>query len=455
MSGQWAIKADSEKNGIMFLKQRDKKGSATVEAAIVLPFFLIALFTLAYIIRIFFAYNAMQSSLQNVARDISSASYFYYVSGLKDLSDKLDNLGQEASDEFSSQKDTIVASVDSFNNLIASVDTGQVAQPADIGGEIKKIQNMYQSGQDFAGNAEDAIKLVKEIIKDPKAEGKLILTVFAQKAAYIVQKELVCLIAECMLDSELEKKALIGVDAKQMLGISNMSFSQSQVFGDQESLEFIITYTVRPPGIFGLIPEMTLSNRVKLIAWTGGRGQSVRAGKEEEKPADEISLWNQMDNDKKYFDRGLEIEKSEINKLMLSSKSMGLEFMATDGMFPKVDAFIYDDNMVEAYDIFTLNPFMKSYKAQPSKIKAEIKQHGKRLMEFDFDDYPDEVPQSPNKKRIVICIAPDNASDVTDFDKYCQEAKTELEQLGISEVRFFKSYGKYTETVESQEEAPP
>ena len=449
MNGQWVIEAGSERRKIGLLKQHCRKGSATVEAAIVLPFFLITLFTLAYIIRIFFAYNTVQSSLQTVARDISSASYFYYVSGLKDISDKLDNMGQDATDELNSQKDTIVGAVDSFNNLITSMDTARIDQATSIDGGIQEIQDLYKNGEDLAANAGKVVDMVKEIIKDPKAEGKLILTIFAQKAAYVARKELVCLVAGCMLDSEFEKKAIIGVDARQMLGISNVSFSQSQIFGDQESLEFIITYTVHPPGIFSLIPKMTLSNRVKLIAWTGGRGQSVRVKKEEEKPVDEGSIWDEMDKDKKYFDRGLEIEKAEVEKLGVGIGNN--QFMATEGMFPKVDAFIYNDEMVEAYDVFTLNPFMETYKTQPSKIKAEIKKHGKRLMEFDFNDYPDEVPQSPEKKRIVICIIPDNSADISE---YVNAAKEELLKIGISDVKLVRGYGNYTKTGESQEEAP-
>ena len=79
------------------------RGSATVEAAVVIPIFMIALFSLAYIIKVFMAYNVMQSALQRVARSISNASYYYHVSGLKDYSDELDRMGQGASDELKSQ----------------------------------------------------------------------------------------------------------------------------------------------------------------------------------------------------------------------------------------------------------------------------------------------------------------------------------------------------------------
>ena len=42
------------------------------------------------------AYNVMQSSLQIVVRSLSNASYYYHVSGLKDYSERLDELGERA-----------------------------------------------------------------------------------------------------------------------------------------------------------------------------------------------------------------------------------------------------------------------------------------------------------------------------------------------------------------------
>lgn len=442
MNGRWAI---DRKKGINPAAAWER-GSATVEAAIVLPIFLIALFSLAWVIRIFFAYNIMQSALQNVARNISSASYFYYVSGLKGYSDKLDEMAEEASGQLEGQKDLVLGAVDSFNSVISSVSDMQGSTSTSLDVKIEDLQALYDSGTGLINNSTEIVNLVKEILKDPKAEAKLFITVFAQKAAYAVRKELVCLVARCLLDAELERKAGSGKNAGEYLGMKNISLSQSQIFGDKESLEFIVTYEVHPPGIFGLAPVMTLSNRVKLIAWTGGRGESVRVkAAKEEGSSGNGSIWTEMDNDKRYWDRGLEIEKFEVEKLRQAAGS-GFRFMATDVKFPAVDAFIYNDATVQAYDVFTLNPFMQTYVSQPSKIKSEIKKHGKRLMEFDFASHP-EVPQSPVKERIVICIMPENARDaVPDLEKYCSAAREELEKIGISEVRFVYEYGVYKKT---------
>lgn len=66
--------------------------------------------------------------------------------------------------------------------------------------------------------------------------------------------------------------------------------------------------------------------------------------------------------------------------------------------------------MVEYYDIFTLNPFMKTYSEKPSAIKSEIKKHGKRLLEFETPDFLKEY-DIKEIKRVVIMVIPENSED--------------------------------------------
>lgn len=424
----------------------NRRGSATVEAAVVLPIFMIALFSLAYVLRIFMAYNVMQSSLQIVARSLSNASYYYHVSGLKDYSERLDELGESAADELNSQADTIIGAVDSFSSLISNINDPDPS--VDMETRIKSIGSL---GKELAGDTRDLIELVKGIIEDPKQELKLLLTVFAQKASYAVRKEMVCLISELMLEEELEKRAATGMDVKSVLGIEDISFGQTQIFGDNESLEFIITYSINPPVPFGLVPKLTLSNRVKVIGWTSGRGPSVRKEEEEKEEKNGDSIWIQMDNDNRYWDRGLTIEDTEVERLEDEAKRMNMKFKATSKTYPVVDAFIYDEETVRMYDVFTLNPFMKTYQSQPSRIKSEIKKHGKRLMEFDLQNRP-EVWNAPNKERFVILILPENAREaIPNIEEYINSATAELKRIGISEVRVRYDYGTYTKPEEDVE----
>lgn len=419
------------------------KGSTTVEAAIVLPVFLVVIFTLAYIVKIFFAYNTVQASLTEVARRIANMSYFYHISGIKDYSDELNTAANEAQGTLDEQKKTITDAVGSFNDMFSTAQGTLNSGTASIS-DIQKIMDQAKS---FDSNMEQVRSLVQSITSDPKAELKLFMKIFAQKLSYEITNRLVCFIAQGDLGCELNKRVPHNKDAALSLGIKNgiggMDFSQSSVFGDTESLDFVVCYSLKPPVPFNLIPEIKLSNRIKIIAWTGGRGKSVKVEPEKkEEPKEDESIWVEMDQDKRYWDRGLEIEELYIGDLVDKCSGNGLEAVATPKNYPVIDAYTYNkqDGSAEYYDVFTLNPFTKTYSERPSQIGSLIKKHARRLLECDAPQYYQGV-EVKKLKRIVIIIVPEN-SDPKVEEIYAKAAK-EMDKLGV-EVRFLKGYGAYT-----------
>ena len=411
------------------------RGSTTIEATIVLPFFLIVILSLAYIIRVFFIYNTMQDALSEVGRRYGNMSYFYHVTGLKDYSDALNKAADEAEGTLMSQKDTLVNAFNSFNEIVSG-GGGQA-------GSIDRIMTAIDDAENLASASSDVSDLIQNIISDPKAELKLIVTVFARKLNYNATNTLVSLMARGSLGEELAKRVrtdkedpalALGIEG----GLKGIDFKHTSVFGDSESLELVISYSVKAPIAFAFLPEIKLSNRVKIIAWTGGRGESVKI---EEKVDDEdSSVWTKMDNDKRYWDRGLEIEKYETQKIVYSAGN-GAQAQATSIRYPVIDAYVFNESQktVEYYDVFTLNPFMKTYSEKPSAIKSVIKKHGKRLLEFDTPDFLKEK-SIENVKRVVIMIIPENSGDYA-VEQF-QKAKDELADYDV-EVRLVKGYGNY------------
>lgn len=423
-------------NGVKVIKAKKRgiKGSATIEATIVLPMLLIVLFSLAYIIRIFFIYNTMQDALSEVGRRYGNMSYFYHVTGLKDYSDALNTAADEAETTLSGQQDTLVNAFDSFNDMVSG-GSGQAVS-------TDSIMAVLDNADDLSQASSDVSELVRTIIADPKTELRMVITIFARKLNYNITNELVSLMARGSLGKELGKRlntddptSVLGIEG----GLMGIDFNQTSIFGDSESMEFVVSYTVKAPVVFMFTPSIKLSNRVKIIAWTGGRGESVL--KEEKKEDDKnSSVWTKMDNDKRYWDRGLEIERLETAKLTKSA-GKGVLASATSSKYPVIDAYIYKESKktVEYYDVFTLNPFMKTYSEKPSAIKSEIKKHGKRLLEFDTPDFLKEA-KIEVVKRVVIMVIPENSGNYA-VEQY-EKAKEELAQYQI-EVRLVKGYGSY------------
>ncbi len=408
-------------------KIRRLKGSSTIEATIVLPFFLIVFFSFAYIIRIFFTYNTVQEALSEVGRKYGNMSYFYHITGLKDYSDALNIAADEAENTLLNQHDVLVNAFNDFNDMVSSNSTQS--------GSIDNIMEAFDGVSDLGNLTLEVSELVRTIVADPKAELKLMVTVFTRKLNYKITNELVSLMAEGSLIKELEKRvrtykddpvAALGIEG----GIRGFDFAHTDIFGDSESMDFVVSYNVKAPVVFAFVPSIRLSNRVKIIAWTGGRGESVKNNEKEQE--ENLSLWTKMDNDKKYWDRGLEIEKCEIEKLLA---------IATPKKYPVIDAYIYNESQatVEYYDIFTLNPFMKTYSEKPSAIKSEIKRHGKRLLEFGTPDFLIDA-DIKEIKRVVIMVIPENSGHYA-VEQY-EKAKKELEKYQV-EVRLVKGYGTY------------
>ncbi|MCX7772728.1 MAG: pilus assembly protein [Clostridia bacterium] len=430
---------------------KGNKGSATVEAAIVLPIFLMVILTFAYILRVFYAYNTVQTSLTEVARRIGNMSYFYYASGLKDYSDKLNNNAQAAGETLNEQKNTLVNAFTSFNDMVSGV--GSAAN-----GNLKSfddLQKLIETGTGAGQNAVDAYKLVQSVIKDPKAEFKLVTTLLAQELNYRATNFLLGLIAKGDIEGELTRRVNAGEkDPASALGIKDgvkgLDFSDSSAFGDTETLEFVVRYSIKPPIPFGLMPELKLTNRVKIIAWTGGRGESVKVSQtdSQDEATTGASVWAQMDTDKRYWDRGLEIEDLEAAKIVNDATGRGLSTVTTPKNYPVIDAYAYNsqDQSLEYYDVFTLNPFLNTYETRPNMKAYEIKRHGLRLMECDR---PIGISEAQVKviKRVVVVVVPENVKDLSFVDK----AKEELSGMGI-EVRLIKGYGAYQEAPEVKEQ---
>ena len=68
---------------------RNKKGSISVEAALVLPFFVFLILTLTNYIKIMLVYDNVQTAVNSAVNTISDFSYLASATGLKDASEQL------------------------------------------------------------------------------------------------------------------------------------------------------------------------------------------------------------------------------------------------------------------------------------------------------------------------------------------------------------------------------
>lgn len=71
-------------------RERKERGSIIVEATIVLPVFLLAMFIVLNIMRVLILHNRIQFAMNSIAKELSGIAYIYQLSGLNDANKQLD-----------------------------------------------------------------------------------------------------------------------------------------------------------------------------------------------------------------------------------------------------------------------------------------------------------------------------------------------------------------------------
>lgn len=418
-----------------------QKGTATVEAALILPMVMLAILAVLSIIRITTAYERMQHALNQVAEDMSQYSYLYAVSGLKEQHDKLiDNIDQAQNELFEQQE-----AVSTFYQSIQSV-------AGDVTGVGQNNENIMNALDDLltdlnnVNSSYDALTgKVEEILADPMGEVRLIGLALSDTLLSEAKTALLGAIAKSMLKGRLANDLnLPAREVEQRLrladGIGNMDFSCSTFFEDKQTIDLIMEYTVKPMPDFFFLPEIRLRNRSCVLAWTWGTDRQSR-----EESTDKESIWNYGGN-QSYFKqntgRGITAEDRFAKEL---GKTLGEHAEATPFYFPVVDVIEYahGNQPGKLITVFSLNPFLNSYKKKGGAL-SKIRQKLNELHAFKSARKKDYLIDVTGGKyeRIVYIIVPENEELPEVYRKDFEEGLKEASKLGIKLIQVQK-YGEY------------
>ncbi|MBP7177072.1 MAG: pilus assembly protein [Thermoclostridium sp.] len=426
-----------------------KAGTATVEAALVLPMVMMAILAVLSIIRITGTYSRMQHALNQVAEDMSQYSYLYAISGLKQQHDTLVDNISSAQDQFLEQQEA----VGTFYQSIQSV-AGDVSGFGDSGDFNVFFQTLDDLGN--VDNSFDALsEQVETILEDPMGELRLIGLSLSGPLVNKTKTALLGFIAKSMMKSRLSNDLSIPAkDLDQRLrltdGVQSLDFSCSTFFEDKKTIDLILEYSVKPMPDFFFLPEIRLRNRACVLAWTWG------VDRQEQPIPEGESIWNYGENSS-YFKqnsaRGISAEDRYAQEL---AKKLGKHSEATPYFFPVVDVIEYahDRQPGKLITVFTLNPFLNSYQAK-GPVYYAINSKMRELKEFTTatkKDYTINV-SGGNYERIVYLIIPENEEMPEFFQPDFERAQQEAKKLGV-ELHLLKKYGEYTKPYQdSQEES--
>jgi len=425
------------------------RGSATVEASIILPVVIIIFVSIMSVVRIVGTYEHVQHALNEVAADLSQYSYLYAVSGLQEKHDEVIDEIEKARDELLVQQNAINVFYGTIQNITGEMTfTGQEYDIELLTGKIRDIQELDDS-------LEDLSELVDKILADPTGELRIIALALSETLFGKSKTVLFSIVSKSMLKEKLSKSlSMHDKDLEKNLrikgGINGLDFSGSSFFDDKQTIDLVVEYTIKPMPDISILPEIRLRNRSCVLAWTLGAGR-LRMQEDTNKE----SLWNiDLNTDPRiqHMNRGIEIEKRFAAEII---KPFGENGIVTPLFFPTVDAVKYEHGkeISSLYSMISLNPYLSSYKSK-SAISARIKNLIDKLHDFKRGEKNgiviDITQKNTRVKRVVYVVVPENSNLPEAFLEAVDECAEYSSKLGI-ELYYEQKYGEYEYGEESTE----
>jgi AAA+ ATPase superfamily predicted ATPase len=256
---------------------KNSKGALTVEACLSLTIFLMVFVTILYIMRIVFAYEIVQHALNQTAKEFSTYSYYYAVSGLADINGKIQSSTSEGISSFNENVTNVVNVYDKFGELGGGVkEVGSNIQSGNIDSTISSIQSLNGTYSEFKESIGSAKETFKSIAENPVAAIKSVGSVFLNGGNESAKTFLCGEISRSLMAKYIStsgydaaNKRLSNLRIKD--GLEGLDFSSSVFWasGGENDIELVVCYTIDPVFPFKIIDELNLVNKVKVRGWSG------------------------------------------------------------------------------------------------------------------------------------------------------------------------------------------
>jgi len=275
--------------------KKRQKGALTIEAAIVMPVLLCAVFSIIFIIKAVYTYELIQHALEETASEIATAGYIYHISGLRDIHDTARNGINERSETFKNHIGSVFDCYESFRNINDKLSDG-----------LPDINETAELISKSAENFNNMLNTAEEVLRSPLDEIKNIACYIAGGSFNDAKTQLFNPVVKMYMKKYITAGS--NKNADEMLkdlnvvgGMDGLDFSRSSFLADKdENIDIQVKYRIRLPLPFQFGSGLVFVQRVKVKAWLGGdeSGGVLNGNRETE------DIWS-LNN----FQRGLKIRK--------------------------------------------------------------------------------------------------------------------------------------------------
>ncbi|QUH30332.1 TadE/TadG family type IV pilus assembly protein [Vallitalea guaymasensis] len=281
------------------------KGSLTVEAAIVLPIFLMAILSIVYIIKIMYIHESIQHGLSETANELAAYSYIMDKSEILDAQQEIYKTSSENLNDTNENIDTFNENLENLFNIIEGGNS--YIGISDINKD-STFKDMYGSGnmneyindcvstiskikEEVIGNASEAYKNLNDIINSVDKtlhgiKGTLISRCIHDGLAvtnnFVGTKMAKNIFNDYISDEQYKKWYIVN-------GRDGMNFRFSRFMLDDEDIDLIVKYKLDISIPFPGIKDISMTQRVKVRGWTGNSDGFNSCLEDDNSEADEAS----------------------------------------------------------------------------------------------------------------------------------------------------------------------
>ncbi len=206
------------------------KGSITVEAAIILPFFILTIVSFVFLMKVYYVNEIIQSALSGASRQMSVYSLLYYKTNADEIISGIEKLGGSENIQ-------------------------------DALGDSWLASSIKEAGK----NASDYTRA--QLVLIPSAK-------------HLVAKQ---------LEDSLSNKADMGLRNLYVSeGLAGLQYGESTMLADGRSIDISVSYQINFPFLSQILPELKLKQTASVCVWAGEYGVESL----EESPEDNECIWD-------------------------------------------------------------------------------------------------------------------------------------------------------------------
>lgn len=255
------------------------KGSLTIEAALVLPIFLFALFSLVYLIKVIYIHEQVQYAITEAANEMAIGAYVLDRGGLLDIQQETYNQAKGNLEVTVDALETVLHTIEGLTEFDAGFEEkgGAIeSHPSEgdmsVGEKLDSLSNDFLSIKDqieteiieVYGGLTDIIECIQVLSKDSK---QMIVSLGVVPGMEVMNNVIGSKITAQLVNNyitleEYSKWHIIN-------GKKGMDYSRSSFLLKDDDICIVVHYQIEIPFLRGVIEPINMTQAVKTRAFTG------------------------------------------------------------------------------------------------------------------------------------------------------------------------------------------